>query len=266
MKNKDSIQRTSQNDRSHFPGILDKFYELVGENTPATGLNYRTAAREFFGVADTMLSRTLIDMERAGTLRRSYNKPGGRCSTRGGKVATWLLPLPRAEALRKQNEYWAAHPVGGPVPAKPAVKVGVDGEAHEAIAGPDAPQAFEVLRSERKDEGVALVEAARQYLGRQDTIRRAFQEMEKQGITVDWTRVDQVVSVEQDDRLESVANLLPYVTQLEKRVERLSTDNAELRERNKGIDTLTMENRKLREQNQRLLADKVGRSQTAAHV
>jgi hypothetical protein len=276
MKTKESVQQTSANDRAAFEATLKGLYELVGENTPTTGLNYRTVARDILNMPDTKLSRTLIDMERAGTLIRSYKRADAQ---KGGKLSTWVLPYPQAEALAKQRAYWEAHPpmtthkrlksqatAEAVTPEAPVTVTESPTEETRAIAGPEASSPFEVLRSERKDESAALIEAARQYVGRRDVIRRAFQEMEKQGITVDWSHVDQVVSVETDDRLETVADLLPYVTQLEKRIERLTTDNTELRERNKGIDVLGRENRALREQNQRILAERVGRAQTAAHV
>lgn len=286
MKNKESVQQTTKNDREKFPHVLDKLYELIGENTPISGLNYRDAARQHIGIADTMLSRLIIDMERAGTFSRSYKtRPHlGTVHGSGGKISTWILPLPKAEALARQKAFWDANPVGTVygrksssitrVPVKPvvvndvSVTIGMDkhGEMHEAIVGPEARSPFEALRSERKDESSALVEAARQYVDRRNVIRRAFAEMEKQGITVDWSQMDKVVSVETDDRLESVAALLPYITTLEKRIERLLQDTLELRGRVKGMDALNQENRALREQNQRLLADKVGRSQAAAHV
>jgi hypothetical protein len=137
-------------------------------------------------------------------------------------------------------------------------------EETRAIAGPEAKGAFEVLRPDRKDESVALVEAARQYADRQNAVRRAFEEMEKLGVKVNWDHIGEAVEVVPDERLAIVVDLLPYITTLEKRVERLAQDNVELRDRNKGYGSLQQENDKLRDQNRRLIAEKVGASTAMA--
>lgn len=273
---------STQLDRTRLDEMLDGIYAyLGGENNVSVGANYKNLAKQA-GIVEGSVLRLLSDLERCDVLRRSYRREPG--DPKVGKTSRWVLTVPQAEGRRRLLHLFETTPAtpprkSNPLPPTPpapkalqadavinedaseppAVTVRQEnGETVEAIVGPDKPHPFESLRSERKSDSEALVAAARQYRDRKAIIERAFLEMEKQGITIEWDRINETVHVEFDQRLDDIAQILPHITNLEKRVDRLAADNAELRERLKGFDTLRVERDRLRAQNQRLLAERVG--------
>ena len=104
-----------------------------------------------------------------------------------------------------------------------------DKEVVRAIIGPDRPNPFERLllpRAVREpDEPAALIEAARQYASRSDKVREHVNALAKMaidlGITVDERAVMAGINLVPDERLESIALVLPYIDALEDRVDRL---------------------------------------------
>ena len=82
----------------------------------------------------------------------------------------------------------------------------------------------------RKDEGEALIEAARQYAGREEFIKEELKRFAEMGITIDET----AIKVEKDDRLEGVAVLLPYIDRLKRSIERQSKALDEVQETGKN--------------------------------
>lgn len=79
------------------------------------------------------------------------------------------------------------------------------------VAGPDDVESkFENLRPLRKDESLALVEAARQYLGRKQLKAQKLKELRDGGINVP----DSAIPLARDERLESVTLTLPYIDSL----------------------------------------------------
>lgn len=130
-----------------------------------------------------------------------------------------------------------------------------------AVIGPDAPTSFAALADLRKDESFALVTAARQYAAREHTMEASIENLLRQaadlGISIDPMRLRDSVQLDQDDRLESVSLVLPYIDQLERRVSRqYETITAHADKLAKCAD-LERENKSLREQNSRLIAQRV---------
>lgn len=105
-------------------------------------------------------------------------------------------------------------------------------EPVEAIAGPEAPSPFEVLKPMRKDEPKALVEAARQYRDKTGGIRSKIDDViataKELGISINETALRESVTVENDERLEIICLVLPYIEALERRVEALLEKSTDL--------------------------------------
>lgn len=127
-----------------------------------------------------------------------------------------------------------------------------DDEPVAAIAGPDAPTPFEVLRTIRRDDIEALIEAARQYAGRNEAINTKFDELAKLGISIDREKAMKAIHVERDPMLESVARVLPYIERLEKRLERAEADRDELLTLRRDNQRLSSEYNREKEANKRL--------------
>jgi hypothetical protein len=148
-----------------------------------------------------------------GSVKDGSVKAAAEVGRRGEEKVTLVVPQP-------------------PAPQMPAY-AGTNGEETKAIVGPDAPSSFAGLAPLRKNEAYALVEAARQYTQRgtkmQEALAEFLHQAEELGLTVDDTKLQgSFGKAKKDERLESVGLVLPYITSLEQRVERLTTDlNAE---------------------------------------
>jgi hypothetical protein len=107
-----------------------------------------------------------------------------------------------------------------------------DEEVTRAIAGADVdtsigaqinPVTAATLRGMRKNESAALVEAARQYLGRTEKLDDILDSLEatakEMGISFDRTVAMGLFTLDRDERLENVALALPYITSLEREIE-----------------------------------------------
>lgn len=116
-------------------------------------------------------------------------------------------------------------------------------EILRAVAGPDREDGWQkALASLRKDEHYALVEAARQYAGRRDELRSKVKELEAAGVTLKVT-IEEAFDFERDERLETIALVLPYIDQLERysirwaqRVSSINDEVRTLRAENEGKD------------------------------
>lgn len=134
-------------------------------------------------------------------------------------------------------------------------------EVTRAVAGPDAPKPLAALSSARKpDEAIALVAAARQY-NRGDRIAEQVTALQKAaetlGITIDPQVFAAGIKVEHDERLETVALLLPYIDSLESRIERMGRQLSESRDKVREAEQLANDNRRLRGRIEALISDKV---------
>lgn len=166
---------------------------------------------------------------------------------------------------------------GGPVERRPATVATetVDNtvtvttspvEDTKAIAGPEAPTPLAALAPLRKaDDAGALIAAARQYASRTIKVREQVASLAKMakdlGIEVDESAVMLGVHLIPDDRLETIALVLPVIDRLEATVERLSAQNSELRERVKTVDATTVENRRLKTRVEQLISERVQQRQ-----
>jgi hypothetical protein len=150
------------------------------------------------------------------------------------------------------------------VPIKPstdlAVRVDRD-QPVEAIAGPDKPNPFAVLAPMRKDESYALVAAARQYNQRDTKVNERIEGLLRQakefGLTVDETALRASITIQRDERLDTVSLVLPYIDLIESQLANYQEQNERLRTQLSAMEKTQREIISLREQNRRLMAKQV---------
>lgn len=227
-----------------------------------------------------VLSKTLDELE---ILQRDITWPGFQKT----KV-DWTLLVPLHEALARL-EAWhekqrlspvpLVYPVSNPVPRVKkdagngvhiegplAEKVAVaqeppsEGKETVAVAGPERPSPFEALRPLRKNESKALVEAARQYKNKAVFLAQKIEELRAEGFTVDAS----MFSFKQDEYLETVAQILPYVDSLEAENGRVANYIDQLREKSAAFDTLKRNYDALKRINDERIARDVGGARVAS--
>lgn len=220
--------------------------------------------------------------------RLEYGTPQNRLSP--GRHFHWTLLLPRAEAQRVLNESQEARRVTNhenrsngvakrpkrpvktitppfiPTPvvtkATPVMATSPEEEVR-AIAGPDRDERMGDLmkaniKALRKDDGGALVEAARQYQNRIGTFKTKVEELASlaiaSGIVFDKEMAMKAVSVDVDERLEVVASLLPYIDRLEQTLERLGGQLASQSGKIRDYDNMHNENIRLKERVRQMIS------------
>lgn len=130
----------------------------------------------------------------------------------------------------------------------------------EAIVGPEPANAFASLAPLRKNEAAALVEAARQYANRDTTVNTQLDQMEAAmkaiGVTFDRSLVQGAVVIERDERLESVALVLPYINQLEQGFARVTDELAQARAKLAEMPDLKRNSERQKAQIDRLISER----------
>lgn len=125
-------------------------------------------------------------------------------------------------------------------------------EEVRAIAGPEPEKPMEALREIRKDEPEALIEAARQYTNRGAAVQAKMKELAELGVTVDADLLAKAIHFETDERLETIAAILPLIDRLERQAARVAEDRSELIELRRSVGVLTKERNDLQAANRRL--------------
>ncbi len=129
-------------------------------------------------------------------------------------------------------------------------------EEVRAIAGPEPESPMASLRSIRKDEPEALIEAARQYANRTSEVTAHIEALRGLGVEVDMDKVMAGISLTPDPELELVGRLLPYIDRLErsaKTARALAESNrGDLAEYRRSVSVLTKERNDLQAANKRL--------------
>lgn len=189
----------------------------------------------------------------------------------------WKLVMPKEGAIRALDAYWqdeeeerlASHRggerevvirerVAAALQEKVVVTEAPAENGTAAIAGPDAPSPFADLAPLRKDEPAALVEAARQYQNRSKLVAEAQERfmavLSDAGVSIDPSTIN--VTYERDERLETIALVLPRITELEGRVERLTKERNEVKSRNDEYRIMKETISKQRQQIDRLIAER----------
>jgi hypothetical protein len=190
----------------------------------------------------------IISRRRAGILGQSGKRSFIRLDVENKEAALAMLdgkPLRKPKAEKIRAEAVVSPPPSTITPmVESVVTTEREDEEVKAIAGPDAPGQFEVLRALRKDEAAALVEAARQYRDRDRAVNKAMAALREQGIQIRY----EIANWEQDDVLENIGSVLPYIEGLERTAEnalrQLAERQREIKNLNEGIDGLRRELRR----------------------
>jgi hypothetical protein len=141
-----------------------------------------------------------------------------------------------------------------------AAKPAVEGQELRAVAGPekgDSP--WEVLRPLRKDEARALVEAALQYSGKSKFLKEKIAELQEAGFQADET----MFKFERDERLETIALVLPYIQGLLTENERVGTWVTKVKELGNENERLRRERDALRRLNDQYVRERAATQRVA---
>jgi hypothetical protein len=142
-------------------------------------------------------------MEDANILRTTLEYPKGK----SGRVSVWemLMPLELAhKEMIREHELQLNRPSRKEQRRRRTVQ---DGE----------PETLRPAITARPEEAEALVKEARAYVTRLDTARQYVHQMRAQGIEVR----DDALTFRRDERLELIAQVLPYIETLEHERDRL---------------------------------------------
>lgn len=147
----------------------------------------------------------------------------------------WTVLVDREEGTRMLKEFFAKggrlddiHHVGREANGKMIYQgrrkpVQIEEET-VAIVGDDAPKPMESLRSIRKNDAEALIEAARQHLNRGSAVDAKIKELESLGLVVDHDALRSAIQLQPDAVLDAVAQLLPEWDRMDRTVTRLSAE------------------------------------------
>lgn len=213
------------------------------------------------------------DLVEIGSLRVERQPQHGH--GRVGALMAWTLVEPlqvskaRLDAKWRKDDARTAELMRKPNPAKArkatsdAPSIGAATPEHPvapdvlvASAGPQPTPALQPsLSSARFDEPRALIEAARQYANVNGELDKKIKELEGLGMVVDRGALAKAIKAPHDHQLLIVSKVLPYVTGLERQVERLSQQNVDLREKASTLQDVQRTNERLSEQNKRLVSE-----------
>lgn len=158
-----------------------------------------------------------------------------------------IIPRSKADRIAQANARQAELAETAPVTIARS-----DREEVRAIAGPEPEKPMESLREIRKDEPEALIEAARQYTNRGAAVQAKMRELADLGVTVDADMLAKAIHFEVDERLETIAAILPLIDRLERQGVRNAGDREELMELRRSVSVLTKERNALQAANKRL--------------
>lgn len=237
-------------------GILSKRLEYGKAGTPAFGRHYHYT---LLVGRETALTRLEDSIDERRTAATQHAAEGNR----------------KSSEARKGRSYGGRKPKSEPVSTSALAIARYDDENTRAIVGEDAPSsvAFRLREAgvRKPDEAAALVEAARQYTNRNSTLTSKIAELEavakELGMTVNTdlltASITDAIDLEPDPVLEIVAQVLPYIEQVERNVKTLTDRLVEAMDKNRELDGLRREVRTLREQNQRLIGQRATGATTA---
>ncbi len=208
--------------------FLDDLYQImeVGKEQEMS----RRLLQEITRADPGRMYQVLIALQRANgyTMRFEWHDPNSEEGP--GKRAFWKLNIPYEEAKvildKAQREHLIAakmryKKVGSANLVKArAAKDSTNGVVYST--GPDMPKGIGIKSfSPQEKQPKALVEAARQYGPKLNAAKAAYDLLKSGGIEVDREAFFKVMNISQDERLEVVSLVLPYIDQLEAQVKEL---------------------------------------------
>lgn len=234
--------------------ILDKLSKIMPVNEEQVGFSYPMVADRIKEPVHAVLAAKRT-MEDAGILRTRIDYPKGQ----SGRVGVWTLVMPVEMAhieMTQEHERQLARPSGKTQRRRVARQQELGQSILRYVTGEESTLApFEPLRALRKDEALALLEAARQYRSRADVVEEKMQELGDAGVEVN----PEAFAIRKDERLEHVALILPafdsVVAERDRFAERANQWSSQIVEIQHERDALAKEVRDLR----RLMDKRVAR-------
>lgn len=209
--------------------------ELMIEHCGGVGKERQTSTRicaEDIGVSKSVVGDIRKVAERVGGMTGRYE---GGPKGKGGRKAYWIFHHDaewiKAQAMEQFGIRLNSYDIEHKMPKDPrwekrqkeeeqkqAAQAVTDDEKVPATQEevPDT-QIAQQLRSLRKSEPEALIEAARQYMGREAFIKEELKRFADMGITID----ESAIKVEKDPVLEATSGLVEYIDALNAREARL---------------------------------------------
>lgn len=269
--------RSKQMSRSQkiefFCDTVDKMYALFG-NEPQHDMSYKKCA-DLLEVPEHQMNELSILLKYINCMKIEITYPRG--IRVGGRTSTWTLVgtnVTIKESIRAWEKLgysfdatkWPGRVIR-PLKKNRATTIEADAfvsnpiptmnnEKVVAIVGEEPKTVFQTpdFAAMRKDEVGALIEATRQYKEREKVLGEEYTKLRELGFQMTWERFSQSFPIAKDERLEAVALLLPYISELENRIVALKRERDSLREDVRGKSDLLMQNNKLRSQVDRLIA------------
>jgi hypothetical protein len=277
--------------------LLDFLYKKFTVGQEARQISAERIAKEA-GQQRAAVDAAIRSFDKLGILSRRLEFGGAGPTGHIGRQYHWTLLVPKAEAvLRLSNQQEmereaieSGRPLysflpnrSGPTrkntkasadaaeqqgangydPEKVVVAPETSEEETKAVVGEERPSPFAALAPLRKlDDAEALIEAARQYRNRKATISATIEQTVKAmasiGVTFDREAFEQTLTIETDEALELVAQLIPHVDALQNRIGAQQEQINALKAKAAETGRLEAEVATLRTQNQRLISRSVG--------
>lgn len=184
--------------------ILDKLAKRMPVGEDQVGMAYPQVAEDIGEPVHAVLAAKRT-MEDAGILKTRIDYPKGK----SGRVGIWTLMMPvdlAHEEMTREHHRQLARPSLA-TQRKRDRKARETGESILRYVSGDENELkpFEAIRSLRRDEAMAMIEAARQYRARIDVVENKIRELQENGIEVS----PDAFSLKRDDRLETIALVVP---------------------------------------------------------
>lgn len=257
--------------------LLAKLYDLMKVGETNEWMSIRKAV-ELFEMPEGTISNSLIVFDDLGILKREISWPDFQKQKvdwtllvdrkeAEQRLATWhekvrMSPTylkfpkhevqPRSSTVAKREERQAEQPREERPQVAVATKPATEGQELVASAGPEAESPFAALRSMRKDESKALIEAARQYANKGKFLEDKIEELRREGFEV----APGALSIKRDERLEAVALAVPYVDALERENTRLLNQMNNGREAIRELEDLRTRYTRLKRSHDGLIAER----------
>lgn len=197
---------------------LGKLYSLLGDKEVTTSRSeLATAIDEPIRNVQVLLAV----LRHLGVMEHSYV----RHESGQGRASRYRFVVPQQDAEVILDKFGWENITSYKEETRPrrervAVASPRDGGELKAVAGPDRPSPFALLRPLKYSESAAQVEAAKQYRERVSFIEQQLETFREKGIKVDRS----AFKVDRDPRLDAISLALPYIEGLEKQVENLSAN------------------------------------------
>jgi hypothetical protein len=154
-----------------------------------------------------------------------------------GKRSYWTLLIPYDRAERYLREWQDNNRSSTHRSRSSARKTVIERKKSEVAKQPvamsfgdDAPRSIDIQRfSPANKEPGALVAAAKQYSEKFPVVQKALDTLKSGGLTIDEEAFFKAMNLQKDDRLETIALILPYIDQMERTITRLTEANKQLR-------------------------------------